>query len=193
MMLYGIAHRVEAALKARGIPFPVVYGPERTDTTTLGTRTRIVIERDREGGDSVGPARSVHTNPNMRAVRAVGAVARVFAKSERAGAGVQDHEGVADKLVDRLHVALDSIIRSDQTLWAVSSAKLLNANELEQRGLKTWPGVVYEIKFSVDRGVFDTDWTGEAAPEAELGADSISSTTTVKLNGVGGGETACGG
>lgn len=194
MMLHGIALRVDAALKKRGVPFPVVYGPERQDST-VASSSRIVIERDRKNRDVVGPARAVHTNPNMRSVRTVACVARVFAKSNRAGAGHQDHEGVCDVLVDLLDCALDEVIRSDQTLWQATGGKLLGADELAAQGLKTWPGVVYEYWFTIDRGACDRTFAGEAAPEASVGDGGVvlQSTTKVKVNGVGDPETACGG
>lgn len=193
MMIKGIAIRVQDELKAKGVPFGLVYGPER-QASTPSSPSRIVIERDRKAGDGFGPARSVHTNPRMRAVRAIGCVARIFAKSNKAGADVGDHEGVCDAVVDKVTIALDKVIRSDQTLWTIVSGKLLNQEELAARDLTTWPGVVYELAFTIDRGVFDTDYAGEAASEAEIGDGvTVHSTTKVKVNGVGGPETACGG
>lgn len=193
-MMHSITLEVAAQLRARGVPHAVVYGPERTGTTVTGP-VRIVIERDRAAGDGIGPARSVHTNPKMRAVRAIGCVARVFAKSNVAGAGGHDHEAVADQLIDALVVALDVVVRSNQTLWSPVSGKFLTAEDLAARGLTTWPGVVYELRFTVDRGVFDLDFAGEAAPEADVGPGGvgIKSTTKVTVNGVGTPETACGG
>lgn len=193
-MMHEITLAVGAELRARGVPFAVVYGPERM-ATTLTSPARIVIERDREAGDGIGPARSVHTNPHMRAVRAIGCVARIFGKRNSGGAGVQDHEAVADQLIDQLIVALDKVVRSNQTLWKPVSGKFLTAEDLAARGLTTWPGVVYELRFTVDRGVFDTDFAGDAAPEADVGPGGvgIKSTTKVTVNGVGTPETACGG
>lgn len=191
-MIHEITVSVAAELKSKGVPFGVVYGPER-QVAGISSPTRIVIERDRQAGDGLGPARSVHTNARMRGVRAVGCVARVFAKSNAGGAGVQNHEALADKLVDKLVVALDKVIRANQTLWKPVSGKLLSAEELAARDLTTWPGVVYELRFTVDRGMFDTDFASEAAPEVEVGAVTIASTTKVKVNGVGDPETACGG
>lgn len=193
-MMHGIALEVAAELRARGVPFSVVYGPERMGTTVTSA-TRIVIERDRATGDGIGPARSVHTNPKMRGVRAIGCVARIFGKSNVAGAGGHGHEAVADQLVDALIVALDVVVRRNQTLWAPVSGKFLTAEDLSARGLTTWPGVVYELRFTVDRGVFDRDFAGEAAPEASVGPGgvAIQSTTKVTVNGIGTPETACGG
>lgn len=193
-MMHEITLAVAEQLRARGVPFAVVFGPER-QKTTLTSPVRIVIERDRQVGDGIGPARSVHTNPRMRAVRAIGCVARIFAKSNVAGAGEWDHAELADKLVDKLVVALDVVVRSNQTLWAPVRGKFLTAEELAARDLTTWPGVVYELQFTVDRGVFDSDFAGEAAPKASVGPGGVAvqSTTKVKVNGVGDPETACGG
>lgn len=191
-MIHEITVSVAAELKKRGVPYAVVYGPERQGTV-LQSPTRIVIERDRQAGDGLGPARSVHTNARMHGVRAVGCVARIFAKANVAGAGVQNHEALADLLVDKVFVALDKVIRSNQTLWKTVSGKFLSGDELAARELTTWPGVVYELRFTVDRGVFDTDFAGEAAPQTNVGDVAIASRTTVKVNGVGDPETACGG
>jgi len=193
-VIYEITREVETELKARGVPLPVVYGPERGDLTI--TFARIVIERDRDKGDAIGPGRGRTVNPQMVAIRSMGAVCRVYAQSTESGAGVHDHERMADQAVDRIHVALEKIVKLRTTLYHVTAAKLLSAQELAMRGLLQWPGVVYELRFSVDRGVFDTDWTGAAKPESVLGTGfEISSTTKATLDKAPDNtppETACG-
>lgn len=130
-------------------------------------------------------------------MRAIGCVLRIYAKSELVGAAVHDHERLADQLLDRVEVALRKIVAQRRTLHQITSSKLLDEAALSLIGLEQWPGVVYELRFSVDRGVFDTAWDGEAKPgiAAEVAPlAGIASETIVRLqNGAGDEETACGG
>lgn len=193
-MLYEISKELGTVLQSKGVPFPVIYGPERVVPLTMAPQ-RIVLERDRQGGDSLGPVRVPGGNPRLRGVRAIGAIIRVYAKSSLAGAAVHDHERLADQAVDKIFVALDNILRgARKTLWVVQSSKLLDADELSMQGLETWPGVVYEIRFSVDRGVLDTTWKGEARPEVLLGPGGVAlgNTTKVGVVGMPAIETSCG-
>lgn len=179
-MLYSIGRDLESALAAKAVPFKVFYGPERAEPTTV-VRERIVIERDRQGGDTFVARRSQSTNPKRPADRQVGARLRIFAQATSAGSMQHEHERRVDAVADRVFVALDGIIRgARRTSWRIESAKLLSADELQMRGLETWPGAVYEIVFSVDRGVFDTAWDGSAADEVTVGTDvTIVNQTTV--------------
>ena len=195
-MIYEITREVEAELRAQACPVPVVYGPERQGAGVAITTSRIVIERDRGRGDETKPGRARTLNPRMVAVRGIGAICRIYAQSTLTGAAVHDHERLADQVIDKVTVALHKIVSRRQTEWRISSAKLLTREELALRGLEVWPGVVYEIHFSVDRGVFDTTWTEEAADEIAVDATLIRSTTEVSLaNGPTPPttETACGG
>lgn len=195
-MIYEIAKELHVELRAKKVPFRVVYGPERKDDVGL-TDTRIVLERDRQTGDQPGPPRSQHKNPSLAGVRGVGVVLRIFARANVSGANVWDHERLADAIVDKAWVALRKIATRRRTIWNITSAKLLSREELEQRSLEQWPGAVYEMRFTVDRGVLDTDWQGEAAPEKALGPHpdgiEIAGSTKVTVNGSGSPETACGG
>jgi hypothetical protein len=83
---------------------------------------------------------------------------------------------------------MDYVVSARNTAWRITSMRLLTAEEVDAAGLETWPGVVYEIKFSVDRGVFDTDWTGDGSEEFELADGSIRSYTLVATGDVGCGE-----
>lgn len=197
-MLYEISKDVSAALVANNVPLPVVYGPERVDAMASVGRQRIVFERDRELGDGVElNMRARPTNPIMIAVRPIGAVCRVYAQSTIAGAAVHDHERIADQAVDKVVAALRKVVATRRTLWRVSSSKLLSAAELEERGLERWPGVVYELRFSVDRGVTDTTWIGEARPEVTIGGEggvTIATTDEIYLDKAPAGatpETGC--
>lgn len=181
-MLYEISKEVSTELAAQGCPVPVVYGPERQGATGVAiTTSRIVFERDRSGGDSSGPGRGRTVNPKMLYTRNVGAVCRVFAQSTESGARVQDHERLADLVWDKVEVALYKVIAKRKDAWRVASSKLLSAEELAMRGLEVWPGVVYEVRFTVSRGVYDTTWTEAAKPEASVSAAGSSGTPGVTI------------
>lgn len=193
-MIYEITKELAAELESRGVPLPVVYGPEKNASTAIN-RSRIVLERDRQNGDqSLGP-RSQQKNPALANVRAMGCVLRVFAQSTLAGANVWDHERLADQAIDRIEIALRKVITKRRTAYRITSARLLSAQDLELLDLKTWPGVVYELRFQVDRGVLDTSWQGEALPTATIGPGgvAIDGSTKVTVNGVGTPEASCGG
>ena len=110
-------------------------------------------------------------------LRNIACVARIFAKSNLPGAGVHEHERQADQAADKLTIALHRSVRLRNSEYFVTSIKLLSASDLKFEGLEAWPGVVYEIKFSVERGVFDTNWAGEKAPETVLTADNFGNPT----------------
>lgn len=170
-MLAAITDQLREALELRGVPtlaIPVVYGPESLGQSTL-VQSHIVIERDRAAGDVWNAAHAPMRNPRQIFSRSIGAVCRIFARSSLAGARNQDHERVADMLADQVMIALREIIIARKTLWQVTSSKLLTRDEMAERDLQTWAGVVYEIRFSADRGVLDTDYAGEAAEEATAG------------------------
>jgi hypothetical protein len=194
-VIKSIADDLRTELAAKGCPLRVIYGPEPRPVTSL-VDSRIVLERDREGGDVIGPPRSQHKNPAIKGVRGMGCVLRIFAKSSLSGANLWDHESLADQTLDKVWVALEKLVKLRRTLWTITGAKLLNSTELEMRGLETWPGVVFELRFAVDRGVFDTTWVGDAKPEKAFGegadAIQIASTTSVTVNGAGSPEVACG-
>ncbi|HEU4431454.1 MAG TPA: hypothetical protein VFT98_22025 [Myxococcota bacterium] len=198
-MIYALARDIDAELRTRGVPFPVLYGPEGRTTTAL-TRNRIVIERPRErGADSTSGPRSQHNNPGIVNVRAVAAVVRIFAQSTVAGAAVQDHEDLADAAADMFEAALYKVTKSAKwrTLYTLPAWGLLGQAELQLLELTTWNGVVYEARFTVDRGVKNAlTWTAPSRPEKEfgVGADKvgITSTTQVTINGQGSPETGCG-
>lgn len=163
-MLAAITYQLREALEARGVPFPVVYGPQRLAQSVLAD-PHVVVERDRQQGDTVRPPTVVMRNPRLDHVRGVGAVVRVFAKSGDLGAKVEDHERVADHVLDQVLVALRAIVAARRTWWRIKSARLLSGAELEAREILGWPGVVYELRCEIDRGVTDANYAGEGRGE----------------------------
>ena len=145
----------------------------------------------------------------MRAVRATGAVLRIYAQATVTGAAVHDHERRAEAVLDRAYVALEGIVGARRTLWNVTSARFLTSDDLKAQGLAVWSGAVYELRFTVDRAVNDATWAGAGIPTATLGeggAGGIKSKTRVSMaHGAGtdvdtdgdgvpdNAETSCGG
>lgn len=189
-MIYEISKELGAKLAAAEVPAPVSYGPERASTTAFN-RTRIVVERDRKGGDECLPPVSATKAPNassrsaapMVGMRRIGCVCRVYAQSTVDGARVQEHERVGDLLMDQVMVALRAIASERKTTLQMSSARLLSAEELEMAKLESWPGVVYELRFSVDRGVYDRKWSLATLEELATTDGLVTSTTQATLQG----------
>ena len=166
-MLYEVSRLVETELQSRGCPIPVVYGPERAEDLAL-VRSRIVFERPRAGGDVVGPPRVSKTNPPRRAERGVQGIVRVFAHSTVAGARVQDHEEIAEQAVDLVIVSLQIAAAKMETTFGIGGGGYLSASVLGLDGLTTWPGVVYELTITLQRGVFDRTWVGAGKGTSEI-------------------------
>lgn len=171
-MIYEITKEIATELTAKGVPYPVIYGPERA--LRVLTDPRFVIERDRAGNDELAAPVARNPNPRMIGVRWLACVCRIYARSTLAGAGTHDHEREADQMADRFTVALHKAVRVRRNQYRIRSAKLMSAAELELDGLEQWPGVVYRIEFDVDRAVNDTTWQGAAAATAVSGKPATS-------------------
>ena len=170
-MLLAISYQLRTALTAAGVPYPVVYGPEQLGQTVMA-KPHIVLERDRQSGDALRPPTTHRRNPRLDHVRAIGATLRVFARSTTAAPGPGDHEREADRIVDQCLVALRGIVSARRTMWELRSAKLLTVEEAEAIGLETWPGVIYEVRFAVDRGVTALGWAEAAAAAGAAGTNA---------------------
>ncbi len=196
-MIYELSRDIETLMRNRKFPVVVRYGPERAKFEPGHGSAVILIERDREQGDSHGPARGAAQNPRHRYTRTLACVATFYAKSGLSGARVGNHEALCEKLIDGFSCALYEWASTSKAVGtAFGSGQYLSASEFAD--LETWPGVVYRLRFSVPRGVVELDYTsekdpGSAAPEAE--APPFSNTTHVFLTGAPDGsdpETGCG-
>jgi hypothetical protein len=182
-VLLAISYQLREALKARGVPHPLAYGPERMGQSVLAA-PHIVLERDRENGDLIAPPVAHRRNPRLDHVRWIGSILRVFAKSTTDGAGVGDHEREADRVVDQAMVALRGIVSARRSLWEIRSSKLLTAEEAGERGLEAWPGAIYEVRFAVARGVADLGWTEAATAAGAAGTNPADEATFGTAHGV---------
>lgn len=171
-MIYEITRELAAELTAKGVPYPVIYGPERAPRPMVDPR--IVVERNRDASDEFGAPHKRAANPVMFGVRWLACVATIFAKSNLEGAGTHDHERQADQLVDRFTVALHKVVRVRCNQYRITSAKLLSAAELKLEGLELWQGAVYRLEFSIERGVEDVTWQGAAKATAQPGSIATS-------------------
>lgn len=177
-MIYELAQRITDALAAKHFPISVVYGPEQAPAGV--TDQRIVIERDRDGGDTFSPSTGAHHNPRRLAVRSVGVRATLWIKSSLDGARVQDHEAACDAYVDALYCAVDRCMTANAgaRLFAPSEARFLRASETAMVYGETWPGVAYLMRWRAPRGVFDVTFSGAGLPTARASA----TTTEVRVS-----------
>lgn len=118
-MLYAIAQELDASLRAQGVPFPVVFGPEATASNT-SARERIVLEQPiDEKRDSVQPTRATHRNPSMPLIRLQATRVRIFARSNLAGAQWHDHAERAEQVLDHVLAELDALVRGRKNTLTV--------------------------------------------------------------------------
>lgn len=174
-MLYALARIAETELQLRGCPVRVMYGPERMQDTAL-TDTRIVFQRSRRARDRISSPSSSKLNPSRRAERELDALVQVIARSSLDGAQLHDHEELADQIVDMLIVVLQIAAARSKTTVALNGGSFLSTQALALEGMESWPGVVYELTFSVQRGVFDRSWAGDA--KGTVACDNIVTTGT---------------
>lgn len=181
-MIYEMARDVAADLAARKYPVAVSYGPERV-TRDGYPQGVIVVERDRDGSDAVTPPKGQVNNPRYKGVRTLAVKATIYARSSLDGPLIGDHERECEKLVDAFIVALEDWgTESKAGYIAITAAKYLDASA--RADTEQWPGVIYELRFAVPRGVYKRDYVGEnnAGDARPTGAPgSFQNKTNVRL------------
>ncbi len=192
--MYNLSRDVQTLLVAKNFPLKVHYGPERMHREGYPENV-IVFERDREASDTVGPARGAQRNVRKMRTRYLTGVATVYARSSSAGAHVGNHETLCEKFVDALLVALETWAKATRAIEIpITEARYLSAAErlaaakehapdVKAEAIETWPGVVYRIKFTLPRALFDLDYAGEGLPTGTLAAPGITSRTDVYRTG----------
>lgn len=181
-MILQLARDLDGALRAKGVPIPVVPGPERAPASSA--IERIVVEEDDSGDTFDGPVRGPR---RARMTHEVGFVVRMFVRSNAPGALAGEHRRRARKVLHIVLIALDNLLRGNATLWLPKSGAFVVPTDLE--GTETWPGAVYELHGVRKAGVQDLDWAGDGPPTGTIG--SIASTTRVRLTDED--DVACGG
>lgn len=173
-MIHEIFVLLRTALAAKGCPFVPTYGPTPVPDTVGGTR--IELFRDYVAGEEIAAATSQRMNPKQAATRHMSAVVRIFARSTLKGAQRHDHERLADLLADMCIVALTKIVRNAST-----TGRITRGGFVADASPDGWAGVVYELRFTVARGVADKTFQGASATEydAAFGPGA----TTLSLDG----------
>jgi len=168
-MLYAIAKELGTALRAQGVPLPVVFGPEPSESLTAA-RERIVLEQPiGEKRDSFTAARSVHHNPTMPFTRLQAATIRIFARANFAGAQWHDHKERAEEVLDHVLAELDQVVRARTNALSLGAGGFVPLRDSE--GSLVWSSAVYEFELTIDRGVFRRTWAGKGKDEVTIGED----------------------
>jgi hypothetical protein len=155
-MIYRMACDLAERLADRKYPVAFAYGPERISRE--GPFDHLVtVARDRELGDGnpeapIGSAR----NARYTAARRLGVVIRVFAASTVEGARINEHEWACDQIVDAVVVELYKWAKEAKAgPIEFRSARYVDVSQLDVGDQR--PGVVYELRIGVNRGVYDKD------------------------------------
>lgn len=160
-----LARRVDADLRARLFPYRVQYGPERAPRTTPSV-PGIIIARDTELGDGIGPPIGAKINPECPFTRGVAGVALVYARSPRKGARVDEHEAEADTVADGVLTAMYDICKVACLPLAITEYRMLGEKDFE--GCEAWAGRAVQIRFEVTEHVRRLTYKGEARSTGEV-------------------------
>jgi hypothetical protein len=195
-MIHEVAKEIGVLLKARGCPIPVVDGPEQT-TPTGYARERIVVEHDEDAGDGFSPVKGSFVNPVPRAIRDIGVKVTIYTQHPELGAMPFEHRRRAEHALDMFIVALFEVAAVRRNAFNLTGGKFVQPIDLKTS--EKIGGAVYELKFTIDRGIRQLTWQGEKRPEAtldpETGVKAKSKTNVALANGAEDApvETGCGG
>ena len=176
-MIYSIGRELEARLRAKGCPFKVV--DREAFKKTAWTSGIVVLE---ETGDTYAPPTSQSINPKRYYDGKIGAKLTIYARSTNAGALEFEHRRLARQVVDIVLVGLRYIRGARRQHIAIGNGSWGDIEDLA--GSERKGGVVYELAITVDRGVADVNFAGDAAAEFTFVADSITNRTDVARAGV---------
>ncbi len=186
-MLYEAAKAIQTLLSAQLYPVKVKYGPERIKRGAYPSGHVIVVERARDADDVLGPPKGVNQNPRRLFDIALACKATIYARSSLGGAHDGDHERETEKIRDAFLAALakwHAGARAGTTAGIqVSGARFAAPEE----GPEKWPGAVYELKFTIPRGVYDRAYVGEqnaGAARPTGAATGVGNTTVASAPGV---------
>lgn len=160
--------RVDRQLRARGFPLRVSYGPERAPRTTT-SKPGIVMTRDTELGDNIGPPVGTKSNPDARYSRALACVVKIYAQSGKSGAAYQDHEAEAGRISDGVITAIDDVVKAGGLIVQFTEHRVMGEKDFE--GCEAWPGVAILLRFELVEHVLKLKYNGDARPEGEPIAD----------------------
>ena len=176
---------LDAHLCSRKFPFRVKYAPERTDRAKYDPV--ILIMRDTETSEKVETAHGVQKNGRKSRTRRVPVKLKIYAKSSLDGARLEEHEELADYLVDALVTGL-VIWSTEERGGALEFGEMafMTPDEVVTSEGKPegWPGVVYLMRFTIGRGVVERDYLGQVKPTAAInGVGSVVEVRQVNEDG----------
>ena len=193
-MLHEIGVQLEAALSELGCPFRVIDGDDDENahrTTTYG-RERIVFEHDDSAGDSFTLPVVQRQHPSHSFVRVVGAKITIYAQSAKSGAKPFEHRRRAEHVLDLVLSSLSDVVAKRKNRILFNGGAFIRPDDLART--ETGGGAVYELKFTIDRGVVKQSWAYETAPTLTLGTGLIRNRTEVfGTDPDAEAEAACGG
>lgn len=187
-MLYEASKEIQALLVAQRYPVKVKYGPERIKRGQYPSGHVIVLERARDADDTLSAPKGVNQNPRRVFDIALACKATIYARSSLGGAHAGDHERETEKVRDAFLAALAKWYagaRAGTTAGIQVSGARFSAPEEE--GPEKWPGAVYEMRFTIPRGVFDRAYAGEqnaGAARPTGTATGIGNTTIASAPGI---------
>lgn len=187
-MIHQVTSELQAKLRAKHCPFPVVDGPERLGQVSW--RERVVLERD-DNGDSFIAPKSQRDNPKQRAICVQGWKISIWAKSPNSNALEYEHCRRAEQVRDLVVCSLYEIAKVRCNGLGLGRGQFKTPEGLadsERNG-----GALYELLLTFERGIFDVTWQGEKAPEATIGENglSVSHTTEVSIVGTEPEQSGC--
>ena len=167
-MIADITIALQAAFTARKFPTIFSYGTLRFSVDTFCDHL-VIIERDRDGNaDNMAPVNGTQQNPRRMANRSLAAKATIYAQSRLDGARPEEHEAECEQIVDGLITSLAdwgtaNLARLGGIGPSLGEMRYLKPSEFHPEA-ETWPGVVYVLRFRVNRSVIVRDYEGAARP-----------------------------
>jgi hypothetical protein len=184
-MIYRMCRDLGEMLTARQFPLAVEYGPERV--TRAFPQSVIVIDRDRDASEEIGPAHGTQRNAKKVLARYLPCRALVWAASTEDGARANEHEHECDRYVDGLLSALDDWATEAKAEIKYGAARFAKPSDgIAEGEYEAWPGVVYLLQFSGGRGVYAFESTGAGQPEGTVAGAGVHGTVRVQRQGSSG-------
>lgn len=174
-------------LKEQRVPFYQLRdGPEQT--TNLPTaEPHIVLQRDDNSGDAfIRPPGTSAVNPSAFRVLQIGLECLVFARGAVAGSSTLDHEDAGDAVVHQIMRALYHTLTRRR--WEVRRAGYLSKAQVAELGYGGWPGRIYQLLFTINVALEDTDYQGAALEEFVMGPDGVPFEIETEVEGGQGGR-----
>lgn len=164
-MIFAIREGVRTYLRDHLFPVDVTIGATNTDAHGAARfRHRVVLDRDRQGGDTLREPIGSKGNPRRVMTRMVGYTATIYALAPTPGALPWEHENEVDKIADAVLIALrDWVVTEGAAVLEITSARMLTPDEMQ--GSQTAPSAGYQMQFKIGRSVDRRDYDGAGETE----------------------------